>query len=49
LFFIGKTTINQAGRAVQVFVLIMLVYLVISLATSMLLNIYNRRIQFVER
>ncbi len=49
LFFIGKTTINQAGRAVQVFLLIMAVYLAISLITSLILNIYNRRIQFVER
>ena len=49
LFFIGKTTINQAGRAVQVFVLVMLVYLAMSLITSLILNIYNRRIQFVER
>ncbi len=49
LFFIGKTTINQAGRAVQVFAVIMAVYLSISLTTSLLLNIYNRRIQLVER
>jgi len=49
LFFIGKTTINQAGRAIQVFVLVMLVYLIISLLTSMILNTYNRRIQFIER
>lgn len=49
LFFIGKTTINQAGRAVQVFLLIMGVYLLISLVTSALLNFYNRRIQLVER
>lgn len=49
LFYIGKTTINQAGRAVQVFVLIMGVYLVLSLLTSLVLNLYNRRIQFVER
>lgn len=49
LFFIGKTTINQAGRAVQIFLLIMAVYLSISLMTSLILNIYNRRIQLVER
>jgi general L-amino acid transport system permease protein len=49
LFFMGKTTINQAGRAVQVFVLVVLVYLVMSLFTSLILNIYNRRIQLVER
>lgn len=49
LFFIGKTTINQAGRAIQVFLLVMVVYLVISLPTSWGMNIYNRRIQIVER
>lgn len=49
IFSIGKTVINQAGRAIPVFVLIMAVYLVISLVTSLLLNIYNRRVQFVER
>ena len=49
LFFMGKTTINQAGRAVQVIILIMAVYLSISLLTSFILNIYNRRIQIVER
>lgn len=49
LFFIGRTTINQAGRALQVFLLIMAVYLVISLVTSILMNWYNRRVQLVER
>lgn len=49
LFHIGKTTINQAGRAVQVFAVIMAVYLSISLVTSAILNIYNRRIQIIER
>jgi general L-amino acid transport system permease protein len=49
LFFIGKTTTNQAGRALQVILLVMAVYLAISLFTSLLLNIYNRRIQFAER
>jgi general L-amino acid transport system permease protein len=49
LFFIGKTTTDQAGRALQVILLVMAVYLVISLITSLVLNLYNRRIQFVER
>lgn len=49
IFFIGKTTINQAGRAVQIFAVVMAVYLSISLLTSLILNIYNRRIQLVER
>jgi general L-amino acid transport system permease protein len=49
LFFVGKTTINQAGRAVPVFVLVMAVYLVISLFTSGIMNVYNRRVRLVER
>jgi len=49
LFFVGKTTINQAGRAVPVFVLMMVAYLAMSLITSFLMNIYNRRVRLVER
>ena len=49
LFAVGKVTINQAGRAVPVFLLIMATYLIISLLTSLLLNIYNKRVQFIER
>ncbi len=49
LFAIGKVTINQAGRAVPVFILIMATYLAISLLTSVILNFYNKRVQFIER
>lgn len=49
LFSVGKIAINQAGRAVPVFLLVMLTYLALSLLTSFVLNIYNRRIQFVTR
>jgi general L-amino acid transport system permease protein len=49
VFSVGKIAINQAGRAVPVFALIMLTYLTLSLLTSFVLNIYNRRIQFVTR
>jgi general L-amino acid transport system permease protein len=49
LFFVGRTTINQAGRAVPVFALVMVSYLAMSLTTSAIMNIYNRRIQLVER
>jgi general L-amino acid transport system permease protein len=49
LFFVGRTIINQAGRAVPVFLMVMGVYLFTSLTTSVLMNIYNRRIQLVER
>ncbi|MDX1436781.1 MAG: ABC transporter permease subunit [Anaerolineales bacterium] len=49
VFFVGRTIINQAGRAIEVFLMIMAVYLIISLVTSLVLNWYNRRIQFATR
>lgn len=49
VFSVGKIAINQAGRAIPVFAMVMAVYLALSLFTSTILNIYNRRIQFVER
>lgn len=49
VFFVGRTIINQAGRAVPVFLMIMVIYLTISIIVSVLMNIYNRRIQFKER
>ena len=49
VFSVGKIAINQAGRAIPVFAMVMAVYLALSLFTSMILNLYNRRIQFVER
>jgi general L-amino acid transport system permease protein len=42
-------TINQSGRALQVFVLMMLVYLTISIVFSIILNWYNARVVLVER
>jgi general L-amino acid transport system permease protein len=49
VFFVGRTIINQAGRAVPVFLLIMATYLTISLITSIIMNIYNRSVRLVER
>ncbi|MBW8012248.1 MAG: ABC transporter permease subunit [Chloroflexi bacterium] len=49
LFGLAKIAINNAGRAVQIFVMVMLTYLFFSLLTSTILNIYNRRIQFITR
>jgi len=49
VFFVGRTLINQAGRAVPVFTIVMAFYLLTSLTTSVIMNIYNRRIQLVER
>ena len=49
LFYVGRTMINQAGRAIPVFLMVMAVYLFTSLTTSVLMNVYNRRVQIVER
>jgi general L-amino acid transport system permease protein len=49
VFSVGKIAINQAGRAVPVFALVMLTYLSLSLLTSLVLNLYNSRIQFTTR
>ena len=49
LFFVGRTMINQAGRAVPIFVIIMVAYLAMSLTYAVVGNIYNRRVRYVER
>ena len=43
------TVLNQTGQAVEVVAITMAVYLAISLTTSLLMNIYNRRMALVER
>ncbi len=49
LFAVGRIMINQAGRAVPIFGMIMGAYLLMSLTYAVIGNIYNRRIRFVER
>ena len=46
---VGQTIFNQTGRAVEMILMIMVTYLVLSLLTSALMNYYNRRIRLVER
>jgi general L-amino acid transport system permease protein len=46
--FMG-TTLNQTGQAIEVTAMTMAVYLTISIATSFLMNSYNRRMALVER
>jgi general L-amino acid transport system permease protein len=46
VFAVGRIMINQAGRAVPVFSMVMLTYLAISLFVSFILNLYNKRIQY---
>lgn len=49
LFKVGRTIANQTGQPIPAIVLVMGTYLVISLATSLLMNLYNRRVQVLER
>ena len=43
------TTLNQTGQAIEIIAITMLVYLAISLFTSLLMNWYNARMALVER
>ena len=49
LFNVGLTIGNNTGQFVIVTAMMMAVYLAISLATSLIMNLYNRRIRLVER
>ena len=46
---VANTTINQTGQAIEGVALIMAVYLVFSLSTSVFMNWYNKRVKLVER
>ncbi|MCP5098308.1 MAG: amino acid ABC transporter permease [Chloroflexi bacterium] len=43
------TALNQTGQAVEILIMTMLTYLVISLITSMFMNWYNAKMSLVER
>jgi general L-amino acid transport system permease protein len=49
LVSIGDTILNQSGQALEVISIYMITYLSLSLITSALMNLYNRRIALVER
>lgn len=49
MYNVSFTTMNQSGRTLQLFVLMMLVYAFISFAFSIVLNWYNERAKLVER
>ena len=46
---LGGITLNQTGREIETMMLVMLVYLALSLAISVFMNWYNRRVRLVER
>ncbi|RNB85456.1 ABC transporter permease subunit [Brevibacillus fluminis] len=49
LFSVGNTIINQTGRAIEMIALIGGVYLALSLLTSLLMNMFNKHYQLIER
>jgi general L-amino acid transport system permease protein len=49
LVSIANTTMNQTGQAIEGIAMIMAVYLFLSLAISLAMNLYNRAVALVER
>ena len=49
LVAMGGVVMNQSGRAVEIVIIWMIVYLSISLLTSSFMNWYNARVRLVER
>ena len=49
IIWVGTTIINNIGHAVPVFVLIFATYLSLSLAISVVMNAFNRRVQLAGR
>jgi len=44
-----QTSLNQVGHAIEIVGMTMGFYMFVSLTISWLLNIYNKRVQLVER
>lgn len=49
LVAVGSTTLNQTGQSVEVILIWMVVYLAISIVTSLLMNWFNAKMALVER
>ena len=49
LMYAGGTVNNQSGKAIEVFSILLIVYLTTSLMTSMFMNWFNSRMKLVER
>ncbi|MEY4356311.1 MAG: ABC-type permease for basic amino acid and glutamine, partial [Cyanobacteriota bacterium] len=44
-----ETTLNQTGRGIEVFLLLLLIYLVLNLLISAAMNAINRLVRLQER
>ncbi|AVA21442.1 amino acid ABC transporter permease [Rhizobium sp. LEGMi198b] len=49
LVAVGGVILNQSGRAIEVFVIWMVIYLALSIATSLFMNWFNAKMALVER
>ena len=49
LYSVSETTLNQTGRALEVFLLLLGAYLLIDLVISVLMNGVNQLVQIRER
>jgi general L-amino acid transport system permease protein len=49
LFSVSGTILSQSGRAIEMFAVVMVIYLAVSLLTSAFMNWYNQRVRLVER
>ncbi len=49
LLHVSSSITSQTGRVVEMMSILMAIYLTLSLTTSLLMNWYNKQIQFVER
>ena len=49
LVAVGGTILNQTGQAVEIVVIWMVIYLGLSLVTSVFMNWFNTRMALVER
>ncbi|KMK77744.1 amino acid ABC transporter permease [Alkalihalobacillus pseudalcaliphilus] len=49
LYAIGGTVYNQTGKAIEVVIIWMIIYLSLSLLTALIMNIYNHMTRLVER
>jgi general L-amino acid transport system permease protein len=49
LFAVGSTVLNQTGKAIEVITITMVIYLIISIGTSLFMNWFNAKTALVER
>ncbi|NDI33245.1 amino acid ABC transporter permease [Chengkuizengella sediminis] len=49
LVYVSNTVLNQTGKAIENITLVILIYLTLSVITSIIMNIFNKKFQLVER